>query len=50
MWEFNDFVNSLIRLPPPGQSELDVVMGVARKLQGRETFEDDFSMVKFVFP
>ncbi len=50
MWEFNDFVTSLIRPPPPGQSELDLVMDVARGLQGRDTFDDDFSMVKFVFP
>ena len=50
MWEFNDFVTSLIRPPPPGKSELDLVMDVARKLQGRDTFDDDFSMVKFVFP
>ncbi len=50
MWEFNDFVTSLIRTPPPGESELDRVMAVARGIQGRDTFDDDFSMVKFVFP
>jgi sigma-B regulation protein RsbU (phosphoserine phosphatase) len=49
MWEFQDFVTELLKPPPPGQSEMDVTMRHAQSLQGRETFDDDFSMVKFCF-
>jgi sigma-B regulation protein RsbU (phosphoserine phosphatase) len=49
MWEFQDFVTELLKPPPPGQNEMDITMRHAQALQGRETFDDDFSMVKFVF-
>jgi sigma-B regulation protein RsbU (phosphoserine phosphatase) len=47
MWEFGEFVSMLTQTPPAGTSAIDVVMRRAQALQGTETFEDDFSMVKF---
>jgi sigma-B regulation protein RsbU (phosphoserine phosphatase) len=50
MWEFSDFVAKLVRTPAAGVSEMDVALREARAVQGCEAFDDDFSMVKFVFP
>jgi sigma-B regulation protein RsbU (phosphoserine phosphatase) len=50
MWEFEDFVKLVTQPPPEGKSEIDVVADQAREYQGNDNFEDDFSMVKFVFP
>ncbi len=50
MWEFEDFVKLVTQLTNEGKSEIDVVADQAREYQGNDNFEDDFSMVKFVFP
>ena len=50
MWEFPDFVTKLVRPPADGISEMDMALREARAVQGFEAFDDDFSMVKFVFP
>ena len=50
MWEFSDFVAKLVRPPADGVSEMDVALREARAVQGFDAFDDDFSMVKFVFP
>lgn len=50
MWEFDEFVVKLTEAPPPGASEIDLIAQAAQAAQGGATFEDDFSMVKFVFP
>jgi sigma-B regulation protein RsbU (phosphoserine phosphatase) len=50
MWEFTDFVRCMCQPVKNGVSEIDVVLGEARRLQGLDAFDDDFSMVKFVLP
>lgn len=50
MWEFEDFVKLVTLRPPAGKNEIDVVADKAREYLGNDNFEDDFSMVKFVFP
>lgn len=50
MWEFSDFVTKLAEPAPPGASEIEVIAQTAQAMQGAKSFEDDFSMVKFVFP
>jgi sigma-B regulation protein RsbU (phosphoserine phosphatase) len=50
MWDFTDFVTCMCQPMKNGVSEIDVVLAEARKLQGLDAFDDDFSMVKFVLP
>ncbi len=50
MWDYQDFVKLLTQEPPAGESEIEVVIQEAKNQQGGETFEDDFSMLKVVFP
>lgn len=50
MWEYTEFVRCLCQEPAPGHSEMDNVIVEARRQQAGDTFEDDFSMVKFIFP
>ncbi|MEW6302478.1 MAG: SpoIIE family protein phosphatase [Verrucomicrobiota bacterium] len=50
MWDFADFVKTLTKIPTNGASEIDIVSARAKELMGCDAFEDDFSMVKFVFP
>ncbi len=50
MWEFKDFVKLVAQPPPSGKSEIDVVADQVTEWVGGGAFEDDFSMVKFVFP
>jgi sigma-B regulation protein RsbU (phosphoserine phosphatase) len=50
MWDYAEFLTLLQRPGFDGYSELDSTLAAAREQQGREVFDDDFSMVKFVFP
>jgi len=49
-WEFKDFVKLVAKPPPEGKNEIDVVADQVTEWVGGGAFEDDFSMVKFVFP
>ena len=49
MWEFNDFLDSLSATPPAGQARLDHIVATAKKYRGPGGFEDDYSLVRFVF-
>ena len=50
MWEFEDFVKLVTKPPPAGKNEIEVVADQVTEWVGGGSFEDDFSMVKFVFP
>ena len=50
MWEFDDFVKLVAKPPPSGKNEIEVVADQVTEWVGGGSFEDDFSMVKFVFP
>ncbi len=50
MWEFKDFVKLVAQPPPAGKNEIEVVADQVTEWVGGGAFEDDFSMVKFVFP
>ena len=49
MWAWDDFVAFMQESPSPGQSRIDRLVAHACALQGRDAFEDDFSMVEAVF-
>jgi sigma-B regulation protein RsbU (phosphoserine phosphatase) len=49
MWAWDEFVEFMRGDPSPGQSRIDRLVDHATTLQGRDEFEDDFSMVEAVF-
>ncbi|SDK50624.1 Response regulator receiver domain-containing protein [Maridesulfovibrio ferrireducens] len=49
MWDFESFVNFMASTTGPLGSPIDMLIGHTKELQGREEYDDDFSMVEFVF-
>jgi sigma-B regulation protein RsbU (phosphoserine phosphatase) len=50
MWEWKRFVEFIAAEPPAGESRTDRLVRHTTEMQGREQYEDDFSMVEAVFP
>lgn len=48
MLELSEFVK-ILTLPSKGKDDLDEILNYAQELNKRESFEDDFSIVKFEF-
>ena len=49
MWRFGDFREFMRQSPVPGESDMDRLYLFVKTLQGKETLEDDFSIVEAVF-
>jgi sigma-B regulation protein RsbU (phosphoserine phosphatase) len=49
MWEFEGFTEFMIGTDGPLGAPIDQLIEYTRTLQGAEMYEDDFSMVEFVF-
>ncbi len=49
MWEFEDFVTLMGRNATAGESKIERLIAHARKLQNKEMFEDDFSIMEVTF-
>ncbi|SMF33237.1 SpoIIE family protein phosphatase [Desulfovibrio gilichinskyi] len=49
MWDFDGFVNFMKSTTGPLGNPIDMLLGYTKELQGREDYDDDFSMVEFVF-
>lgn len=50
MWPWQEFIDFMAEEPPPGESRTDRLVRHTTAMQGREQYEDDFSMVEAVFP
>ncbi len=50
MWAWQEFVDFMAAEPPPGESRTTRLVRHTSAMQGREQYEDDFSMVEAVFP
>ncbi len=49
MWDYQKFLDTLNAEPPEGQTKLDGIVAAAKKYHGSGNFEDDYSLVRFVF-
>lgn len=49
MWEFDEFAGFMRDTGGELGKPIDQLIAYTRELQGRELYEDDFSMVEFVF-
>jgi hypothetical protein len=49
MWAFDDFAAFLEQPPSPGASRMDDLLAEARRLQGAEALQDDFSIIEALF-
>jgi phosphoserine phosphatase RsbU/P len=48
-WDYDEFMKLLLQPATPEANELAVVLNEGRRISGEQTFDDDFSMVKFLF-
>jgi sigma-B regulation protein RsbU (phosphoserine phosphatase) len=49
MMELDEFVKILAGPHPKGEAQLDDVIAAARRIQGKDGFEDDYSLMKIAF-
>ncbi len=49
MWDFDGFVDFMKSTTGPLGNPIDMLLGYTKELQGRDDYDDDFSMVEFVF-
>jgi len=49
MWDYQKFLDTLNAQPPADQSKLDYLVSAAKTYHGSGNFEDDYSLVRFVF-
>ncbi len=49
MWDFEGFVNFMKSTTGPLGNPIDMLLVYTKELQGRDDYDDDFSMVEFVF-
>ncbi len=49
MWAFEEYTNFMISTDGPLGKPIDMLIDHTRELQGAEEYDDDFSMVEFIF-